>query len=94
MSIYLFYFSKEFKHVKEILDEVLERVKEIEKRKQTTIQNDIGQPPDDYRQLSIVPNLEEILSQQRPYLRKNIVDGIYENAEQYLDVRFNLFIHN
>ena len=53
----------------------------------TTTQNDIGQPPNHYRQLPIVPDVMEILSEQRPYLRKNIVDGIYENAQQYLDVR-------
>ena len=53
----------------------------------TAIQNDIGQPPNHYRQLPIVPDVMEILSEQRPYLRKNIIDGIYANAEQYLDVR-------
>ncbi|CAF3694346.1 unnamed protein product [Rotaria sp. Silwood1] len=55
-----------------------------------TIQNDSNQPSDDYHQLSVVPNLTEILSEQRPYLRKNIVDGIYENAQQYLDIHFRL----
>jgi hypothetical protein len=34
-----------------------------------------------------------MLSERQPSLRRNIVDGIYENAEQYLDVRFySLFI--
>ncbi len=65
----------------------------------TTIDNDIDQPPNNYRQLPIVPNLIELLSEDKTYLRKNIVDGIYENAEQYLDVRLNsfsffLFLHN
>ncbi|CAF1167216.1 unnamed protein product [Rotaria sordida] len=86
--------SREFEDAKEILDQVLERVKDIEKvyttNKITTMQNDIGQPPNDYRQLHIVPDLMELLSEQRQYLRKNIVDGVYENAEQYLDIHFRL----
>lgn len=31
----------------------------------------------------------EILSEQRAPIRKNIVDGAYENADQYLDVRLS-----
>ena len=51
------------------------------------MQYHMSQPPNNYRQLPIIPDLTELLSEQRPYLRKNIVDGIYENADQYLDVR-------
>ncbi|CAF4369011.1 unnamed protein product [Rotaria sp. Silwood2] len=90
--------SREYEDAREILVEVLQQVKEIEKRQEllnpktsnTTIQNNIGQPPDHYRQLPIIPDVMEILSEQRTYLRKNIVDGIYENAEQYLDIHFRL----
>lgn len=52
----------------------------------TTIQNDVSPPPDDYRQLAIIPNVNEILSEHKPYLRENIVKGIYQNPEHYLDV--------
>lgn len=82
--------------------EVLEQVKEIEKRRQlqnpklfnttngiTTNQNDTSQPSNGYRQLPIIPDMIEILSEQRAPIRKNIVDGIYENADQYLDVRLH-----
>lgn len=55
----------------------------------TTIQHDIGPPPDDYRQLPIVPSVEEILSEQGPYLRENIVNGTYKDPEHYLDVSLN-----
>ncbi|CAF2793462.1 unnamed protein product [Rotaria sp. Silwood2] len=85
--------SREFEDAKEILDQVLERVKDTEKLYTTnkfTTQHYIGQPPNNYRKLHIVPDLTELLSEQRPYLRKNIVDGIYENAEQYLDIHFRL----
>ena len=82
--------------------EVLEQVKEIEKRRQlqnpklfkttnglTTNEHDVSQSSSHYRQLPIIPDVIEILSEQRTPIRKNIVDGIYENAEQYLDVRLN-----
>ncbi|CAF0975352.1 unnamed protein product [Rotaria sordida] len=94
--------SHEFEDAKQILDEVLQRIKQIEQREQkrqellnltnckTIIKYDINQPPENYRHLSIVPTVKEILSEQQTYLRKNIVDGVYENAEQYLDIHFRL----
>ena len=80
---------------------MLERIKEVEQRTQDLLNTtssattnklpdnstDFWQPLNDIRQLPIVPSVMEILSEQRPYLRKNIVDGSYENPEQYLDVR-------
>ena len=51
-----------------------------------TVQHDIGPPPDDYRQLPIVPDVREILSERRTYLRENIVNGLYEDPQHYLDV--------
>jgi hypothetical protein len=60
------------------------------KTKNTTttsnIQHDVGPPPDDYRLLPIVPDVTEILSEQVTYLRRNIVDGVYEDPQHYLDV--------
>ncbi|UJR19289.1 hypothetical protein I4U23_022418 [Adineta vaga] len=81
--------SQEFIDAKEILNEVLERRQEIEKKEEIIISN-IGQPPNNYRQLSIVPDIRELLSDERPYLRKNIINGVYENAQQYLDIHFRL----
>ena len=47
-------------------------------------------PPNDFRDMPICPTNEEIKSQERPYLRKNITKGRYEDAEHYLDVQFRL----
>ena len=91
---------QEFELTKELLNEVLERAKEIEDRKKrkqpparngprTTTPRDIGPPPDDYRHLPIVPNVQEILSEERTYLRENIVNGAYKDPEHYLDVSFD-----
>ena len=54
------------------------------------IVNDAENPPDDFRSLSVVPTQADILTGERPFLRRNIVDGSYNNAEHYLDVQFRL----
>ncbi len=93
---------QEYEETKTLLDEVVDRVKEIEQRKKqqqkqltkaknnpTTThdtQHDVGPPPDNYRDLPIVPDVREILSEQPTYLRQNIVDGVYEDPQHYLDV--------
>ncbi|CAF0782423.1 unnamed protein product [Rotaria sp. Silwood1] len=103
--------TSEYEETKTILDEVLERVNEIYRRKQqnqqsktknTTVQstttsttnqiehNDGPPPPDDYRQLQIIPDVNEILSDRKVYLRRNIVNGIYNDPQHYLDIHFRL----
>ena len=52
--------------------------------------NDAENPPDDFRSLSVVPTQADILTGERPFLRRNKVDGSYNNAEHYLDVQFRL----
>ena len=47
-------------------------------------------PPDDFRMIPVCPANKEITTQERPFLRKNISRGRYENAEHYLDVQFRL----
>lgn len=47
-------------------------------------------PPEDFRQLSVIPTREDIFPQQRLFLRENKVIGRYDNKEHYLDVQFRL----
>lgn len=47
-------------------------------------------PPDDFTQMSIVPNLNDILTDQTPFLRKNVTNGAYQSVHHYLDVQFRL----
>ena len=47
-------------------------------------------PPNDFRDLPICPTNKEITTQERPFLRNNITEGRYDNAEHYLDVQFRL----
>ena len=48
------------------------------------------EPPENIKIISILPTLDEINSKQRPYLRKNIVNGAYKNVDHYLDIQFRL----
>jgi len=52
--------------------------------------NDDENPPDNFRRLSVVPTQEDILHEGRPFLRRNKIDGSYEDVEHYLDVQFRL----
>lgn len=49
-------------------------------------------PPDDFRLLDIVPSMQEILSDEPAFLRKNLVDqgACYKDANHYLDIHFRL----
>uniref|UniRef100_A0A915JJM3 DNA2/NAM7 helicase helicase domain-containing protein n=1 Tax=Romanomermis culicivorax TaxID=13658 RepID=A0A915JJM3_ROMCU len=47
-------------------------------------------PPNNFRELGVFPSPEEILFENRPYLRKNLVDQGYNSVEHYLDVQFRL----
>ena len=97
--ISFFLLLQEFTYTKSLLDEVLARVVEIEKPNRplhikpitTTTQFDDDTESDDYRQLPIVPNVQEILWGDRPVLQKNIIDGTYNDSQHYLDVSIMLY---
>ncbi|ERL94137.1 hypothetical protein D910_11419 [Dendroctonus ponderosae] len=48
----------------------------------------MAEPPDDFRQIEIVPCAQEILSEVSPFLRPNIVDRPFSDINQYLDIQF------
>ncbi|XP_077302079.1 NFX1-type zinc finger-containing protein 1-like [Arctopsyche grandis] len=48
------------------------------------------EPPNNFRELSIKPVVEEITSKKAVFLRKNIVDGEYYSVDHYLDIQFRL----
>ncbi|KAJ7333525.1 NFX1-type zinc finger-containing protein 1 [Desmophyllum pertusum] len=69
--------------------------KEQEKQQRTRPRRDAGvnddvNPPNDFRELSVIPTQADILSGERPFLRRNKIDGSYHDAEHYLDVQFRL----
>ncbi|XP_066288823.1 NFX1-type zinc finger-containing protein 1-like [Branchiostoma lanceolatum] len=47
-------------------------------------------PPDDFRELTVIPTFEDIHTDKEPFLRPNIVRGRYADVDTYLDVQFRL----
>jgi hypothetical protein len=64
---------------------------ESEKREQKP-SNEIeeGEPPDDFREISVYPSALELLSTNQCFLRRNVVEGPYKDVDHYLDVQFRL----
>ncbi|PFX14436.1 NFX1-type zinc finger-containing protein 1 [Stylophora pistillata] len=80
--------EKKLEVFKEFRDNII--IAERQKRGQRYT-NVIGQkPPNDFRDLPICPTNKEMTSQERPFLRKNISKGRYDDVEHYLDVQFRL----
>lgn len=50
----------------------------------------LGQPPEDFRELSVFPSVDDLTMRGLPYLRRNVVVGPYNDVEHYLDVQFRL----
>lgn len=48
------------------------------------------EPPEDFRELSVLPIQMDITDTNRPFLRKNLVSGCYADGHHYLDVQFRL----
>lgn len=49
------------------------------------------EPPENFREISIYPTTDDILSNHEPFIRKNVVDGKYVGGvEHYLDTQFRL----
>lgn len=48
------------------------------------------EPPDDFRELPVLPVPYDLSKQQRPFLRRNIVEGKYKDGQHYLDIQFRL----
>ncbi|XP_050717644.1 NFX1-type zinc finger-containing protein 1-like [Eriocheir sinensis] len=59
------------------------------KRKREAEMNNM-EPPDDFREMSVLPTQMDITDTNRPFLRKNLVSGCYADGQHYLDVQFRL----
>jgi hypothetical protein len=47
-------------------------------------------PPENFRELSVFPTVDDIMVIFNPYLRKNLKEGPYSSVEHYLDIQFRL----
>uniref|UniRef100_A0A914PRP9 NFX1-type zinc finger-containing protein 1 n=1 Tax=Panagrolaimus davidi TaxID=227884 RepID=A0A914PRP9_9BILA len=63
-----------------------------DKRKQENKEfvGSVGEPPKNFREISVVPIPEDIKHEISPYLRPAKVKGRYQSDEQYLDILFRL----
>ena len=80
--------EKELEVFKQVRDNVI--IAERQKRGQRYTNITGEKPPEDFRDLRICPTNKEMTSQERPFLRKNISKGRYDDVEHYLDVQFRL----
>ena len=80
--------EKKLEVFKQIRDNVI--IAERQKRGQRYTNMTGEKPPNDFRDLPICPTNKEMASQERPFLRKNISKGRYDDVEHYLDVQFRL----
>lgn len=70
--------------------EELEKKKVVAEKKGCDDTEDELTPPNDFRELSVYPTSEEILSEERSFLRKNKTNCKYNSVEEYLDIQFRL----
>ena len=47
-------------------------------------------PPDDFRELSVMPEWEDVCTDAEPFLRPNLIKGSYPDVDTYLDIQFRL----
>ncbi|KAJ8946030.1 hypothetical protein NQ318_023279 [Aromia moschata] len=47
-------------------------------------------PPNDFREINVYPNIDEVTVKETPFLRKNKAKGAYKGIYHYLDVQFRL----
>uniref|UniRef100_T1IT11 non-specific serine/threonine protein kinase n=1 Tax=Strigamia maritima TaxID=126957 RepID=T1IT11_STRMM len=52
----------------------------------------LGKLPEtaNFREISIYPSIEELLTEEKPNLKANIIKGPYQDVDHYLDVQFRL----
>ena len=76
--------NEKIQHVNNLKEEVLS------KAKASTKGESIGDPPENFRDVSIIPQEKDFQHGARPFVRANVVNGRYENVDHYLDVQFRL----
>ena len=87
--------SAEIKDLDMIKDSIKEE-RDILRQRMTKSSKDRSQinadsePPENFRELPILPSAEDLLLEDKPFLRPNIEEGKYKDLDQYLDIHFRL----
>ena len=69
---------------------IAEKINELKTAKRRDAFIAQGPPPENFRELSVVPTIEDIKPDKQPYLRPIKTKGQYSDVEEYLDVQFRL----
>lgn len=48
------------------------------------------EPPENFRQIPVIPTEEELFREEKPFIRRNLIEGPYRNVNHYLDIQFRL----
>ena len=73
--------------VKELRDEIIRRKIESLRKKENESELE---PPQNFREVSVIPQAADLNLHSKPFLRANVVGGSYKDLEHYLDVQFRL----
>lgn len=78
--------------IAELLDELNDSMQNFDRMKAATEKHEVLlEPPENFREISIYPNTEDILYNHEPFIRRNVVDGKYVGGvDHYLDTQFRL----
>lgn len=78
------------RNYKELQDLLQVLMKKERKQETENVLSSTELPPDDFRDVPLMPAAQEIHSKEKIFLRKNKVKGSYDNVDHYLDVQFRL----
>lgn len=63
---------------------------QIEEKPKRRHEMEDKEPPDDFHNLSVLPTLQDLQFNKKPFLRVNRTKGEYKDLQQYLDIQFRL----
>ncbi|CAG9814749.1 unnamed protein product, partial [Phaedon cochleariae] len=89
--------KEEFLVLKTKVEDMKQHMKDRYHSKQTTTHSNDNReneddwiPPEDFRTISVLPNVQEVTYKETPFLRCNKLKGSYKSIDHYLDVQFRL----
>ena len=72
-----------------IIDKMTQEYQKNQRRVKNSVE-DLKKPPNDFREISVFPQKNDIYLSDQPFIRANKDTGGYQNLEHYLDVQFRL----
>ena len=76
--------------IKEERDKLRQRMTQTSKTDKVPVNDDNSEPPESFRELSILPSHEDLNSEKQPFLRPNVEVGKFKDLDHFLDIQFRL----